>query len=69
MPTTDTTGAEMMLREAVRNRFYGSLEFKYEAGIIVLVRKTETIKPQSERTSRSEEGRAMTGGTHNAGQW
>ncbi len=63
MAMTDTTGAEMMLREAARARFYGALEFKYENGIIVLVRKTETIKP--ERASRGDEGRVMTGGAHN----
>ena len=37
-----------LLRELERNRFYGSLEVKFEAGQVVLVRKTETIKPTAE---------------------
>ena len=31
-----------------RDRFYGAIELKYEAGRVVLLRKTETIKPASE---------------------
>ena len=38
----------VLLRELEASRFYGSLELKYEAGKIVLVRKSETLKP-SER--------------------
>ena len=39
-----------------RDRFYGALELKYEAGRIVLLRKTETIKPASDncRDNRGE---------------
>jgi hypothetical protein len=29
-----------------RDKFYGSLELKFEAGRVVLVRKTETLKPE-----------------------
>lgn len=34
-----------LLQEMARRRFYGSLEIKLEAGKVVLLRKTETIKP------------------------
>lgn len=44
-----------LLRELEQARFYGSLELKYEAGRIVLIRKSETLKPcgQSFRDNRS----------------
>ncbi len=41
-------GVEQLLRELERQRFYGSLEVKLEAGKVVLLRKTETIKPAVE---------------------
>jgi hypothetical protein len=31
-----------------RGHFYGSLELKFEAGRVVLIRKTESFKPASE---------------------
>jgi len=34
-----------LLRELEESRFYGSLEIKVEAGVIVLYRKTESFKP------------------------
>jgi hypothetical protein len=34
-----------MLEALTRERFYGSVEIKFEAGKPVLFRKTETIKP------------------------
>lgn len=37
-----------LLRELEQKHFYGSLELKLEAGKIVLLRKTETIKPETE---------------------
>jgi hypothetical protein len=37
-----------LLTELARQRFYGSLEIKFEAGKVVLLRKTETIKPTVE---------------------
>ncbi len=37
-----------MLKELERNRFYGSLELKLEAGRVVLLKKIETIKPEPE---------------------
>lgn len=33
------------LRKLEESRFYGTVELKYESGRIVLIRKTETIKP------------------------
>ena len=37
-----------VLHDLESHRFYGSVELKYEAGQIVLLRKTETIKPVDE---------------------
>ena len=34
-----------LLRQLEQSRFYGSVEFKYEAGRVVLIRKIETFKP------------------------
>ena len=34
-----------LLGQLERDRFYGSLELKLEAGHIVLLKKTETFKP------------------------
>jgi hypothetical protein len=34
----------LVLRDLEQQRFYGSLELKFEAGHVVLLRKTETIK-------------------------
>lgn len=39
---------DQLLTELERQRFYGSLEIKFEAGKVVLLRKTETIKPTVE---------------------
>ncbi len=46
-----------LLAELARQRFYGSLEIKFEAGKVVLLRKTETIKPTVEncRTNRGKQ--------------
>ena len=37
-----------LLRNLERQRYYGSLEIKFEGGKVVLLRKTETIKPTVE---------------------
>jgi len=34
-----------LLRQLEQARFYGSVELKYEAGRVVLIRKSETFKP------------------------
>jgi hypothetical protein len=36
---------QQLLRQLEGTRFYGSVEFKYEAGRVVLIRKSETFKP------------------------
>lgn len=36
-----------LLAELERERFYGTLEVKLEAGKVVLIRKCETFKPTS----------------------
>lgn len=44
-----------LLRQLEQVRFYGSLELKYEAGRVVLIRKSETLKlsESSHRDNRS----------------
>lgn len=44
-----------LLTNLEHERFYGSLELKFEAGRVVLVRKTETIKP-AEKNCREHRG-------------
>jgi len=44
--------ATNILKELEHERFYGSLEMKFEAGRVVLIRKTETIKPNNHRDNR-----------------
>ena len=34
-----------LLRQLEAGRFFGSLEIKFEAGHVVLLKKTETLKP------------------------
>ena len=45
------------LCELERQRFFGTLEIKFEAGQVVLLRKTETMKPNLEtcRITRGED--------------
>jgi len=50
---------ERVLNELARDRFYGSVEIKFEAGKPVLLRKTETIKP----TEDCRENRGSTNGS------
>ena len=47
---------DQLLADLEKQRFYGSLEIKFEAGKVVLLRKTETIKPTVEncRTNRGK---------------
>ena len=42
-----------MLEELQAREFYGSLELKFEGGSIVLVKKTETMKPADNNRQRS----------------
>jgi len=41
-----------LFEQLERQEFYGSVELKFEAGRIVLIRKTETIKPNDHRNNR-----------------
>ncbi len=42
----DTIGfVRDLVIDLYQKRFYGSLELKFEQGVVVLIRKTETIKP------------------------
>lgn len=34
-----------LIKVLIKDKFYGKIEISFEAGKIVLVRKTETIKP------------------------
>jgi hypothetical protein len=47
-----------ILDELTQKHFYGSLEFKFEHGRVVLMRKTETIKPADNnwRNNRGKDG-------------
>jgi hypothetical protein len=51
-----TNDLDRMLCQLEQDQFYGSLELKFEAGRVVLLRKTETIKPdeQCHRNNRGE---------------
>ncbi len=44
-----------ILQELEQHRFYGSLEIKLEAGRVVLIRKTETIKLNDYRDNRGNQ--------------
>lgn len=44
---------ELIMREFQRERLYGTIEVKYEAGRVVLIRKSESIKPAG-RDNREE---------------
>ncbi len=39
-----TANVNQLLDELARSRFFGTLEIKLEAGLVVLLRKTETLK-------------------------
>ena len=49
--------ADQVLREFERDRLYGEVVIKYEAGRVVIVKRTESIKPADQRSSREEVGR------------
>jgi len=53
-----TDEAVQLVRSLGEQRFFGSLEVKYEGGRVVLMRKTETMKPAqwNHRNSRGDDG-------------
>jgi hypothetical protein len=46
-----TSDVTQLITELTSQRFYGSLEIKFEAGRVVLLKKTETVKPTESMTS------------------
>lgn len=52
MHDADQNQFSRMLLELEHSGFYGSLELKFEAGSVVLLKKTETIKPNDCRDNR-----------------
>jgi len=44
-----------LLKDLEQRRFYGGLEIKFEAGRVVVMRKSETIKLQDHRNNRGEQ--------------
>ena len=55
-PNMEKTGPLMsVLAEIERRRSFGSLEIKFEAGRVTLIRKPETIKPAA-KDSRDNRG-------------
>ena len=46
---------EKLLKELEHQRFYGAVELKFESGNVVLIRKTENIKPNNYRNNRGEQ--------------
>jgi hypothetical protein len=55
--TPDASNIPQFLEQLRQSRFYGSLEIKLEAGRIVLLKKTETIKPAEEHTAVSAQSK------------
>ncbi|MEN6535757.1 MAG: hypothetical protein ABFD89_18985 [Bryobacteraceae bacterium] len=55
MNANDT--AVTLIRELERSRFWGSLEIQFQAGVVGLLKKTETVKPEamSQRNNRGAE--------------
>lgn len=46
---------QRILGSLIEQRFYGSIELRFEAGHVVLLRKTETIKPDDCRDTRGDD--------------
>lgn len=44
----NTPSLQTLIADLQRERFFGSLEIKFEAGKVVLLRKTEVLKPTAE---------------------
>jgi hypothetical protein len=49
-------GVEQLLNKLEQDRFFGSLEIKFESGKPVLLRKTETIKSLTSDNYRDNRG-------------
>jgi hypothetical protein len=55
-PTLVCPEVEILLNEAIRNRLYGTIEVKFESGRVVLIKKSETLKPADDRNTRDQDG-------------
>ncbi len=51
---TSICTTEKLLKELEHKHFYGAVELKFESGHVVLIRKTETLKPQDHRNNRGK---------------
>ena len=54
--TTANQSAATLLNDLEKAGFWGSLEIKLEAGNAVLIKKTETLKPNQRNNRVSEHG-------------
>jgi hypothetical protein len=52
--STNNQTATALLGDLERAGFWGSLEIKFEGGSVVLIKKTETLKP-NQRSNRGNE--------------
>ena len=50
--------ATTLLNDLERAAFWGSLEIKFEAGNAVLIKKTETLKPNQRGNRGNENGKS-----------
>lgn len=55
MPRRMDPAIEMLHREMEDGRLYGEVVIKYEAGRVVLLKHTQTIKPAACRNNRDGE--------------
>jgi hypothetical protein len=50
----------IMLRQLEATKFYGAVEIKFEAGHVIVIRKTESIKPGTGNYRNSRGGENAT---------
>ncbi len=51
MPRPISPDAELLIRQFESDKAYGTIQLKYEAGKLVLLKREETIKPSSPNES------------------
>ncbi len=49
------TDVHQLLRDLTREKFFGSVEIRYEAGHIATIKKTESLKVSGDEPSRFRE--------------
>jgi hypothetical protein len=57
---SQTYQLDCLLADLQRQRFFGSIELKLEAGQVVLIRKTETLKPAHDHRDNRRTGNERT---------